>query len=156
MAYPIGGSSPWLKPGVSAAVLWRATFDEFQREDGAVLGDSSGSKAAEGSILTEWQQPSLYSSGPQRPYRWRVWPQNWGLVAGCIWGDDSSWKIQYLDLSRAAEGIIGREERFGYIELPAGRKLYECVDAEMSPFSGNISIDVRVWFNLETGKQEEF
>lgn len=40
-----------------------------------------------------------------------------GFVAGCIWGDDTSWKIQYLDLSRVAEGVISREERFGYIEL---------------------------------------
>jgi hypothetical protein len=32
-----------------------------------------------------------------------------GFVAGCIWGDDSSWKIQYLDLSDAAGGILVRK-----------------------------------------------
>jgi hypothetical protein len=51
-----------------------------------------------------------------------------GFVAGCVWGDDSTWKIQYLDLSRAAEGILKRDERFGYIELPEGLKLAEAVD----------------------------
>jgi hypothetical protein len=49
-------------------------------------------------------------------------------VAGCIWGDDSSWKVQYLDLSRAAQGIVRREERFGYIELPDGATLESAID----------------------------
>lgn len=40
-----------------------------------------------------------------------------GFVCGCIWGDDTSWKIEYLDLSRISEGILVRDDRFGYIEL---------------------------------------
>jgi hypothetical protein len=51
-----------------------------------------------------------------------------GFVAGCVWGDESSWKVQYLDLSGAAEGILRREERFGYIELPDGLTLEGAVD----------------------------
>lgn len=42
---------------------------------------------------------------------------SWGFVAGCIWGD-SSMKLEYLDLSKIEEGIIKREARFGYLELP--------------------------------------
>jgi hypothetical protein len=42
---------------------------------------------------------------------------DFGFVWGCIWGDDGSWKIQHLDLSRVQQGIIHREERFGYVEL---------------------------------------
>jgi hypothetical protein len=53
-----------------------------------------------------------------------------GFMAGCVWGDDSSWKIQYLDLSRADEGIIKREERFGYIEMPAHLTLDKAVNLE--------------------------
>jgi hypothetical protein len=34
-----------------------------------------------------------------------------------IWGDDSSWKLQYLDLSQIRQGIIHRDDRFGYVEL---------------------------------------
>lgn len=45
-----------------------------------------------------------------------------GFVAGCIWGDDCSWKIQHLDLSRIKEGIINRDERYGYIEMPRNRE----------------------------------
>jgi hypothetical protein len=41
-----------------------------------------------------------------------------GFVAGCVWGDDAgAWKLQYLDLSRITEGIITREERFGYVAV---------------------------------------
>lgn len=36
---------------------------------------------------------------------------SFGFVAGCIWGDESTWKVQYLDLSKADEGILTREER---------------------------------------------
>lgn len=46
------------------------------------------------------------------------WPTgDFGFVWGCVWGDDSSWKVQYLDLSRVQQGVIRREERFGYVEL---------------------------------------
>jgi hypothetical protein len=46
------------------------------------------------------------------------WPTgDFGFVWGCHWGDDSSWKVQYLDLSRVQQGVIRREERFGYVEL---------------------------------------
>lgn len=51
------------------------------------------------------------------------------LVAGCLWGDDSSWKIQYLsleDLSRP----LKLEEKFGYLELASGCHLKEDVVVE--------------------------
>jgi hypothetical protein len=49
------------------------------------------------------------------------WPSGeFGFVWGCVWGDDSSWKVQYLDLSRVQERVLTREERFGYIVLDTG------------------------------------
>lgn len=46
------------------------------------------------------------------------WPDGrFGFVWGCVWGDDRSWKIQYLDLGRVAERAITRDARFGYVEL---------------------------------------
>lgn len=80
-----------------------------------------------------------------------------GFVAGCIWGDDSSWKIQYLDLSRAAEGILRREERFGYIALPDRLTLKEAIDMDSygknpeEEWSRRITIVVQARFDLETG-----
>jgi len=40
-----------------------------------------------------------------------------GLVSGCIWGDDSSWKLRYIDLSKVSEGKLDISDRFGYVEL---------------------------------------
>lgn len=51
-----------------------------------------------------------------------------GFVAGCYWGDDRLWKIQFLNLSCAPYGKIEREEKFGYIELPRGMKLKDAID----------------------------
>jgi hypothetical protein len=50
-----------------------------------------------------------------------------GFVAGCYWGDDSSWKVQYLDLSRAHQGVVKRDERFGYIVLPTRLGLADAI-----------------------------
>jgi len=49
------------------------------------------------------------------------WPcaGDFGFVWGCVWGDDSSWKVQYLDLSEIQQGHLRREERFGYVKLAA-------------------------------------
>lgn len=54
-----------------------------------------------------------------------------GFVAGCFWGDDSSWKIEHLDLSRAGEGIVTRSDRFGYAEMPHNMRLRDAVDLRL-------------------------
>lgn len=46
------------------------------------------------------------------------WQGKFGFVCGCVWGDDTTWKIEFLDLSEISEGRITRDSRFGYIELP--------------------------------------
>lgn len=51
------------------------------------------------------------------PTKWRG---KFGFVCGCIWGDDTSWKIEFLDLSEITQGKITRDNRFGYVELPGG------------------------------------
>lgn len=53
-----------------------------------------------------------------------------GFVAGCLWGDDSSWKLQVIDLSKAAEGIITRSARFGHLELAHGMSLADSLRFE--------------------------
>lgn len=80
-----------------------------------------------------------------------------GFVAGCIWGDDSSWKVQYLDLSEVEKGIIKREERFGYIELLEGKKLKDAIKiSKYKDESGNYKAFVKIktmqTFHLENGK----
>jgi hypothetical protein len=45
---------------------------------------------------------------------------NFGFLSGCVWGDDSCWKLQYIDLSKIPEKILSITEKFGYWELPDG------------------------------------
>jgi hypothetical protein len=84
---------------------------------------------------------------------------SFGFVAGCYWGDDTRWKIQFLDLSEMEKGIIKRDERFGYIQLDKNARLKDAVtilnEVSDSPMlSGNIWIDVSTTkrFELNTGK----
>lgn len=77
-----------------------------------------------------------------------------GFVAGCVWGDDSSWKIQYIDLSQIEQGIIKREDRFGYIELPSNMDLKDAIRyGDMD--SNYITIVTQHTFDIRTGKAEE-
>lgn len=81
-----------------------------------------------------------------------------GFVAGCVWGDDRSWKLQFLDLSRAAEGILQREERFGYLELPDGLTLAQAVDLvdyQSDPdadYARQVRITLTKKFDLRSGR----
>ena len=77
-----------------------------------------------------------------------------GFVAGCIWGDDSSWKIQYLDLSKANEGLIKREERFGYIELPSGLNLDQAINLEIEEDYSMLRIATESYYDLSIGKKQ--
>lgn len=50
-----------------------------------------------------------------------------GLVAGCVWGDDSSWKIQLLDLRGLKDKKLVRSERFGYCWLKNNHHLKDAI-----------------------------
>jgi hypothetical protein len=81
---------------------------------------------------------------------------DFGFVAGCHWGDDNTWKIQYLDLSRAPEGIISRDERFGYIHLPSNMSLKDVIDLEhWEPKDPIIHIAHATRFDLSQKKPEQ-
>ena len=67
----------------------------------------------------------------------------WGFLSGCLWGDDSSWKIRHIDLSRASEGIVVQSEKFGYLPMPSRLSLRECVD-------------LRYYSNAEKSEEIEF
>jgi len=45
---------------------------------------------------------------------------NFGFLSGCIWGDDTSWKLRYIDLSQIPNKVLSISEKFGYWELPNG------------------------------------
>jgi hypothetical protein len=90
-----------------------------------------------------------------------------GFVWGCYWGDDSSWKVQHLDLRRIREGVITREERFGYVALathswdPPWKDLTRSIETRspspafirVSRYRGvsSVGFDVELAFDLTTG-----
>jgi hypothetical protein len=45
---------------------------------------------------------------------------NFGFLCGCVWGDDTSWKLRYIDLSQIPDKILSITDKFGYWELPEG------------------------------------
>jgi len=82
------------------------------------------------------------------------WPAgDFGFVWGCIWGDDSSWKVQYLGLSHVADGVIGRDDRFGYLKLATDPKLEARDFIRCSSWQGErrVEFHIRHGFNLTTG-----
>ena len=80
-----------------------------------------------------------------------------GFVAGCTWGDDSSWKVECFDLSEVQRGIIKRDARFGYLELPDGVSLEKAIVDLKETMSGSSSaVRLRIAclnaFDIRTGK----
>lgn len=85
---------------------------------------------------------------------WRFPERIHGFIAGCFWGDDCSWKIQYLDLSRADEGILKRDERFGYLELPENLTLDKAVHLDVSGSGMNWTLRIasESYYDINSGK----
>lgn len=52
------------------------------------------------------------SSRPESDWSYELF----AFRSGCVWGDDSSWKLQMLDLRRVSEGLLTTQD-IGYIEL---------------------------------------
>ena len=80
-----------------------------------------------------------------------------GFVAGCVWGDDSNWKIQFLDLSKIKDKIFVRDDRFGYIELPINLSLKKAINMSLydkNDYSGiEIAVAKRFILNLDENKE---
>jgi hypothetical protein len=90
-------------------------------------------------------------------YIWHFPDRIHGFVAGCIWGDDASWKCEYLDLSQADEGIIKRDDRFGYIEMPSALNLDKAIRLEAyDRGKQSLTIAVQKHFDLATGKDVSY
>jgi hypothetical protein len=102
------------------------------------------------------------------------WPDGtFGFVWGCHWGDDSSWKIQFLDLRSIETGVIKRDERFGYVELathgylsPSLNPALKIADKSSAPppfisierYNGDtrITFSVEMGFELDSGRCREW
>ena len=141
-------------------------------EPGAIVG---GGFCPVGFYVPDWWDVNDGSVIPGSQY-WdadREWPNgNFGFVWGCHWGDDTSWKVQYLDLSRVQEGVVRREDRFGYVELAAFGFDSPCLTPDTTallksgppPFIdvskhnnvAQVNFAVAMKFSLESGRAEEW
>jgi len=82
------------------------------------------------------------------------WPTGqFGFVWGCVWGDDTSWKVQYLDLSRITEGIIVRDDRFGYVALATEPKVHpkDFIQVWQEDGKPTVRFRIELLFDLDTG-----
>jgi len=52
---------------------------------------------------------------------------DFAFLCGCVWGDDTSWKIRHIDLSQIPNKILSITEKFGYWEMPNNLKLQQCI-----------------------------
>ena len=89
--------------------------------------------------------------------------ERFAFVAGCIWGDDLSWKIEGRDLEQSHEGIITKLD-WGYLELAPTLTLREAVHlsgwdrrGQDTSFSTNVTFSIRKTIRLsqEAGKPIE-
>jgi len=79
---------------------------------------------------------------------------NFGFLSGCIWGDDSNWKIQYIDLSKVPDKEMSITEKFGYWVMPSNMTLKECVHMDnWEPDHNWISLTGTSNFNLVTDEK---
>ncbi len=127
---------------------------EFTKNAGTHRGRAK-LRGADGNYL-EWEQKIGWRFGEWQQYEsgWVKFPPNHGFVSGCVWGDDSSWKTQYLDLSRVEDGFIRREERFGYIELPRSIPLRNAIHIYGLLDTPQVHIAVSTAWDLQSGKMK--
>lgn len=52
---------------------------------------------------------------------------DFGFMCGCVWGDDTSWKIRYIDLAQIPDKILSITDKFGYWQMPTRLTLKECI-----------------------------
>lgn len=96
------------------------------------------------------------------------WPSgDSGFVWGCYWGDDTSWKVQHLDLSKIGDGIVKRNDRFGHVALathswnPPWKNLERATKTRSEPPKfirvsrdegvSRVGFDVELEFDLNSG-----
>ena len=126
-----------------------------------------------GFYVPDWWDVHDESAIPGAKY-WTAdaeWPVgDFGFVWGCHWGDDTSWKVQYFNLSRVKDGVITRDDRFGYVELATRGFRSPCIDPEVSqkgkspPFilvskyqgTAKVTFAVEMDFDLASGASEEW
>jgi hypothetical protein len=160
----IGGENPQAE-GFCPTDYYVPSYVEVERSGSATpvperrrINEPSEQLLVDHSEIRTWVNPvtkeAVESCSRSKPLTARLY-YPFGFVAGCVWGDDTTWKIQFLDLSEVQRGIVRRDDRFGYIELPDRMRLREAVDMWDYGWDGEFSrirIAVLKTFDVHTGE----
>lgn len=100
----------------------------------------------------EFHVPDWWETNPRYSRRAADTPTTptgeFGIYSGCMWGDDTAWKIQYVDLSAITDGRVTTDARFGYLEQPHPLTLDQVVQYRGGQ---DITFALGVDFNLTDG-----
>ena len=78
---------------------------------------------------------------------------NFAFLSGCVWGDDISWKLRYIDLSKIPDRVLEISDKFGYCQLPQELTLKQCIHMEgWEPNHNWVRIIKSNVHNIETGE----
>ena len=152
-----------------------AVLDLLSGEIVAEEGSERGDFCPVGFYVPDWWDVHSGSIVPgcerwTGDYEWQK--GDFGFVWGCIWGDDSTWKVQHLDLSRIAHGEIVRRERYGYVELETSDYRSPCFEPDLAPPANStppqfikvaqrqgiaeVTFAVPMKFDLQSGEPEDW
>jgi hypothetical protein len=141
----IGGEEP-SSGGFCPVEIYAPRYRPFQISVG---GEPCEAWHFESAAETMAGKPTQYMkvTGPWRNL-------NIAFVAGCVWGDDSSRKLQVIDLEQAAQGRILRDERFGHLEIASDLPLVAAIRLyRQAPEGLRATILRQEDRDIETGKR---
>lgn len=78
---------------------------------------------------------------------------NFGFLSGCVWGDDSCWKLRHIDLSKVPEKILVITDKLGYWQLPDDTLKNNIGMDNWEPGVGWITIKRQEHVNLYTNER---
>lgn len=83
-----------------------------------------------------------------------IYYTDFAFMCGCVWGDDSSWKLRFIDLSKIDAKILSITDKFGYWQMPANLSLKECIDmSNWEPDHNWVRLTRAENFNLTTDER---
>jgi len=79
---------------------------------------------------------------------------DFGFLCGCVWGDDTSWKLRYIDLSKIPDKVLTITDKFGYWELANNLTLRQSIRMDgWEPGHDWVCLTRQEHFNLKTDER---
>ena len=103
---------------------------------------------------TEYTSPEAFVAAWDEPEFVETKFCDFAFMCGCVWGDDSSWKLRYIELAGVPNKELLITEKFGYWELPTQMTLRQCINMSgWEPENNWIELTRMEHFNLHSGER---